>query len=97
MKMRCLCAVALCLLSGMVWAASWISSVEVVQIGTYQHASTHFVWFSASSPECQGVLSFNHDAPGGKALFATLTTALISKRKVDVQVNGCDIVEVYLK
>jgi hypothetical protein len=42
-------------------------------------------------------MSFNHDAPGGKALFAVLTTALINKRKVDVQYNGCDIVEVYLK
>lgn len=92
-----LCAVTLCLLSGLAWGASWTNDVEVVRIGTYQHSAAHFVWFSAPVPECQGTLSFNHDAPGGKAMLATLTAALISKRKVDVQANGCDIVEIYMR
>ena len=96
MKARYLWVTPLFLLNGVAWA-SWVRDVEVVQLGSYQHAAAHFVWFSAPISECQGVTHFSHDAPGGKALFATLTTALVSKRKVDVQVNGCDIVEIYLK
>lgn len=85
-------------------AAEWINDVEVVRVGTYQHSPGHFVWLSSGVVgECQAAipsnptLSFSGDKPGGKALFATLTAAVIAKRKVDVQVAGCDIVEVYLK
>lgn len=32
-----------------------------------------------------------------RTVLKLLTTALISKAKIDVQVSGCDIVGVYLK
>ena len=77
--------------------------VEVVQVGTYQADTGHFVWFTATIQECKTaspgnpVMHFNETQPGGKALLAILMTALVNKRKVDVQGNGCEIFEVYLK
>lgn len=98
MKMRFLGLIFLCTLSGNAFAVpKFIDSVDVVQVGTYQHGAAHFVWFSASIPECPTPLSFNDAQPGGKALFATLTIALINKRKVGLRYDGCDILEVYLK
>jgi hypothetical protein len=85
-------------LSGQASATNgFIANVKVAQIGTYQHNAAHFVWFSVAIPGCTTTMSFDESRPGGKALFATLTTALVSGRKVDVRYNGCDIVEVYLK
>lgn len=75
----------------------FIGDIKVTQIGTYQHGPAHFVWFSVAIPGCSTTMGFDETRPGGKALFATLTTALVSGRKVDVRYNGCDIVEVYLK
>jgi hypothetical protein len=51
----------------------------------------------SADPECATPLSFNETQPGGKALFASLTVALINKRKVGLRYDGCDIIEVYLK
>jgi hypothetical protein len=42
-------------------------------------------------------MNFDDSKAGGKALMATLISALVSKRKVDLQVEGCQIVEVHLK
>ena len=97
MKIKWVAVAMLSLLSPSVLAATWVNDLEVVRMSTYQEAALHFVWFSAANPECNGLTLFNHDHSGGKALFTVLTTALVSKRKVDVQFNGCDIVEVYLK
>lgn len=79
-------------------AAEWMRGVEVTRIGTYQHASHHFVWFSVAPPttQCTHVMRFDDAAVGGKGLMAVLMAALINKRSIDVQVDGCNIVEVYL-
>lgn len=89
-------------LSGSALANESIQNVDVVQLGTYQAHADHFVWLSDTPAECKAasgnhVLHFQEDQPGGKALLAVLMTALVNKRKIDVQTNGCDIVEVYLK
>lgn len=98
MKTRVLWLMLLCALSGNAFAVSkFVDSVDVIQIGTYQHGAGHFVWFSVSIPECATPLSFNETQPGGKALFASLTVALVNKRKVGLRYDGCDILEVYLK
>ncbi|WP_279362120.1 hypothetical protein [Xanthomonas sacchari] len=97
--------VALLLLSLLGWDASAnesMQNVDVVQVGTYQAHVDHFVWLSDTPAECKAtsgnhVLHFQEDQPGGKALLAVLMTALVNNRKIDVQTNGCDIVEVYLK
>jgi len=78
-------------------AEGFIGDIKVVQIGTYQYSPGHFVWFSVAIPGCTTTMRFDETKPGGKALFATLTTALVSGRKVSVRYNECDIAEVYLK
>lgn len=93
----------LSMLSSQVQANEWVRNIEVIQIGTYQAATDHFVWFTATPAECQAadpgrpIMRFNETQPGGKALLATLMTALVSKRKVDLQASGCSISEIYLK
>ncbi|WP_295951589.1 hypothetical protein [uncultured Xanthomonas sp.] len=92
----------LALLSWQASANESMQNVDVVQLGTYQAHTDHFVWLSDTPAECKAtsgnhVLHFQDDQPGGKALLAVLMTALVNKRKIDVQTNGCDIVEVYLK
>lgn len=88
-------------LSGSVSANESMQNVDVVQLGTYQAHADHFVWLSDTPAECKAtgnaVLHFQEDQPGGKALLAVLMTALVNKRKIDVQTKHCDIVEVYLK
>lgn len=90
-------------LSGSASANESMQNVDVVQLGTYQAHTDHFVYLSDTPAECKAavpgnaVLHFQDDQPGGKALLAVLMTALVNKRKIDVQTNGCDIVEVYLK
>ena len=95
---------ALFCFSGMSFANQWVSNATISQLGTYQHDAGHFVWLSTGVvAECLNrvpgnpTLYFRDDRPGGKSMMATLTTALVANRRVDVQVNGCDIVEVYLK
>ncbi|MBB4128508.1 hypothetical protein GGR77_003838 [Xanthomonas translucens] len=74
-----------------------MSNVDVVQIGTYQANASHFVWFSATPEECKAasptnpVMGFSKTQPGGKSMLAVLVTALVNKRKVDVQASGCSI------
>ncbi|WP_420008330.1 hypothetical protein [Xanthomonas sacchari] len=89
-------------LSGSALANESMQNVDVVQLGTYQTHADHFVWLSDTPAECKAtsgnhVLHFQEDQPGGKVLLAVLMTALVNKRKIDIQTNGCDIVEVYLK
>lgn len=99
-----ICAASLYLQSGACLASQWVNDVEIVKMSTYQHSPAHFVWLSSGVvSECESAapqnptLVFLDNEPGGKSLMATLTTALVSKRKIDVNVNGCDIAEVYLK
>ncbi|MDV0438411.1 hypothetical protein [Xanthomonas sacchari] len=93
----------LALLSWQASANEWMQNVEVVQLGNYQANASHFIWLSSIPAECKAaepgnpVLQFQEDQPGGKALLATFMTALINKRKIDVQTKDCAIVEVYLK
>ena len=84
--------------------ADWVKNVNVTKIGTYQYSESHFVWLSKHPvSECQStgtrnpVLHFSEANPGGKSLLAMLMAAIVSKSSVDVQVKGCDIIEVYLK
>jgi hypothetical protein len=80
-------------------AGEWMRGVEVRQLGTYQHATHHFVWFSTAPPtsQCTHVIRFDDAVGGGKGLMAVLMAALVNKRPVDVQIEGCAIVEVYLR
>lgn len=80
-------------------ASEWVRDVEVTQLGAYQEATHHFVWFGSLSQECNNspTMYFDDTKIGGKALLAMLMTALINKRKVDYQAAGCEIAEVYLK
>lgn len=91
----------LALLSWQASANESMQNLDVVQLGTYQAHADHFVWLSDTPAECKAtgnpVLHFQDDQPGGKALLAVLMTALVNKRKIDVQTSGCDLVEVYLK
>ncbi|MDQ1091083.1 hypothetical protein QE400_000496 [Xanthomonas sacchari] len=93
----------LALLSWQASANESMQNVDVVQLGTYQAHTDHFVWLSDTPAECKAavpgnaVLHFQDDQPGGKALLAVLMTALVNKRKIDVQTKDCNIVEVYLK
>lgn len=92
---------ALYAVSGPAVANEWVHGLDVLQVGTYQSDVSHFVWFSALPQECRSqpnpVMGFREDRPGGKALYAALMTALVSKRKVDLQASGCEIVEIYVK
>ncbi|MDL5364120.1 hypothetical protein QSH18_00700 [Xanthomonas sp. NCPPB 2654] len=91
------------LLSSQAGANELMRNVEVTRIGSYQVNTDHFVWFTATTGECKAanpgnpVMHFNETQPGGKALLAILMTALVNKRKTDVQGNGCEIFEVYLR
>lgn len=83
---------------------AWVRDVKVVQFGTYQHSTIHFVWLSSGTvPACQQqdptnpTLRFDENNAGGKSMVSVLTAAVISKVNVDVQVTGCQIIEVYLK
>lgn len=84
-------------------AAEWLHDIEVVKVGAYQSGTGHFVWFSTTPPGCttavsqNPVMNFDDSKPGGKALLAVLISALVSKRKVDLQAEGCQIFEVHLK
>lgn len=95
--------VLLSLLSSRATANEWMNNVEVLQVGTYQGQPDHFVWFTATPAECKAtdpvrpVMRFAETQPGGKSMLAVLMTALVNKRKVDVQANGCSIFEIYLK
>lgn len=98
MKIRFFWMLLALALSGQALAEDgFIGDIKVARVGTYQHASTHFVWFSSTIPACPGVMRFDETKPGGKALFATLTVALINARKVGVRYSDCDIIEVYLE
>lgn len=83
--------------------AEWLGSRTVDKLGTYQHATGHFVWLSGSVGGCKyadiynSTLRFDESSLGGKSLMEVLKTAIVYRRTVDVQVNGCDIVEVYLR
>ncbi|WP_454828399.1 hypothetical protein [Pseudoxanthomonas wuyuanensis] len=78
-----------------------LSDVMVTQIGTYQDVPTHFIWFTKRGAQCAleapPVHHFADDQGSGAALHATLMTALVNQRKLDVRVNGCRIYEVYLR
>lgn len=96
--MRNLCLLLLLMLSGQASAVDgFIADIKVTQIGTYQYNYGHFVWFSSAIPACSATMRFDESKPGGKALLATLTTALVSGRKVSVRYSDCDIIEVYLR
>ena len=84
-------------------SAEWLSNRFVNQIGTYQYDTGHFVWFTGGVGGCQysnpgnSTLRFSESNSGGKSLMEVLRTALVYGKTVDVQINGCDIIEVYLK
>lgn len=85
------------------FANSWVRDVEVTRLGTFQQQTGHYVWLSAAVPECAAanpsnpIITFSDDVGGGKAMMTVLTTALVAKRRIDVNVNGCVINEVHLK
>lgn len=101
--MRKIIFLCLWMLSTSAQATEWLHDLEVIKVGTYQSATVHFVWFTATFPGCtkatpsNPVMNFDDTKAGGKALLATLISALVSKRKVDVQAEGCQIIEVHLK
>lgn len=96
--LRALLAGALMVFSAVAGAEQQsLSNIRVVQIGAYQYSPGHFVWFSAALPGCASTPRFDETKPGGKALLALLTTALVNGRKVDVRYDACDIIEIYLK
>jgi hypothetical protein len=84
-------------LSKSAFAQQFVSDLKVVQIGAYQYSPGHYVWFSVALPGCTTTAHFDETKPGGKALLALLTTALVNGRKVDVRYDVCDITEIYLK
>jgi hypothetical protein len=103
MRSKWIGLILLGMLSGQLQANEWVRNIEVVQIGTYQATTDHFVWFTTTPAECQEadparpIMRFSETQPGGKALLATLMTALVNKRRVDLQASGCSVVEIYLK
>lgn len=92
------------LFSNNLYANQWVKNVKVTQLGTYQYAPNHYVWLSVDAPaECKQenpanpTLYFSESNPGGKSMLSVLMTAIATKSTVDVQVKGCDIVEVYIR
>jgi hypothetical protein len=92
------------LLGNVAYAANaWLNDVKIVQLGTYQDSPVHFVWTSLGTiPECAAVsqnpvLNFSEESKGGKSLVAVLTAAIVATRNVAIQVDGCKIIEVYLR
>ncbi len=85
-------------------ANEWINNVDVIQVGAYSDNNNHFVWLAqGAAPECRAansanpVYNFADNTPGGKAILAMLLMALTSKRQVNIQAQGCKIVELNLK
>src|ERR1051326_5645789 len=83
-------------------ANQWFNGVTVTRVSGYQYAGTHFVWLSSGAgSECQAanssnpVFNFNENSSNGKSLLTLLMTALVAQRSVNVQVSGCDVVEMY--
>ena len=78
-----------------------LTDVYVTQIGTYQNNADHFIWFSKRGEQCAlattPVHRFSDNLGSGAALHATLMTALVNQRKLDVRVDGCQVFEVYLR
>ncbi|MCW5210641.1 hypothetical protein VU03_02715, partial [Desulfobulbus sp. N3] len=87
-----------------VYANEWVNDVQVTRLSAYQDKSTHYVWLSSGVvAECQAAnsgnptLLFSEKSEGGKTLMGMLMVAVITKQQIDVQVNGCEIMEVYLR
>lgn len=85
-------------------ANQWVNDIQIQRVGTYQDSPIHFVWLSSGVvAECQAAnsinptLYFSEQAQAGRSLLAVLLTAVATQRNVDVQVSGCNIVEVYFK
>jgi hypothetical protein len=78
-----------------------LTDVHVTQIGTYQDDPQHFVWFTKLGEQCASDVlpthRFSDNQGSGAALHATLMTALVNQRKLDVRVDGCQVFEVYLR
>jgi hypothetical protein len=86
------------------YANDVVSDVEITRLGSYQNSDIHYVWVSSGVvPACQTAnpgnptLFFSEKAIGGKSLLAVFLLAVTTKKKVDLQVNGCEIVEVYYR
>ncbi len=86
------------------FANEWINDVQVSRLGTYQNSPIHYVWLSSGTvAECQAAnpthstLLFSEKSENGKSLMAVLMAAVLTKKEIDVQVNGCEIIEVYLR
>ena len=78
-------------------ASVWVEDVKVSQMSAYQHSEYHFVWLSKVVSTCNSTLGFNEASAGGKSLFSFLLAAQLSRANLNVQVEGCDILEVYIK
>jgi len=93
----------LSVVSGNSFANEWANDVEITQVNAYQSGTGHFVWLTAITSECKTespstpIMQFDESQPGGKSMLAMVMTALVNKRKVNVQASGCKIVEIYLK
>jgi len=89
--------------SGNSFANEWANDVEITQVNTYQSGTGHFIFFTALPNACKSespstpIMQFDESQHGGKSMLAMIMTALVNKRKVNIQVSGCKIVEIYLK
>lgn len=92
-------AMAMC---GQLHANEQLVNQDLLKLGAYQNATVHYVWLSSTGAECRAVnpgnpvYSYDEASVGGKAMTALFMAALLNKRKIEVQVSGCSIVEVYL-
>lgn len=84
-------------------ANEWINTVQVTQVGGYTANNNHFVWLKQGvAPECRAanpnnpVYNFSDATPGGKGILAMLMLAVTGGRTVNIQAQGCTIVEVHL-
>ncbi len=85
-------------------ANEWVNDVQVTRLSGYQDNPAHYVWLSSGVvAECQTenpgnpTLHFSEKSEGGKTLMGMLMVAVVTKQQIDVQVNGCEIMEVYLR
>ncbi|MCW0393705.1 MULTISPECIES: hypothetical protein [Xanthomonas] len=103
MKMKWMAVLFLLCFSGPSFANEWMNDVEVTQMNAYQSGTGHFVWFTSLPEECKTaspsapIMTFDEAQSGGKGMLAIAMAALLNKRKVNVQANGCSIIEIYLK
>lgn len=79
-------------------AAQWLKDVKIQKISGYQYSEKHFAWFSEKAPDCdKSSVTFVDGSSGGRSMLTLLLSAQMAQVNLDISVDGCDLIEVYVK